>query len=139
MPVAGNDSRQLLLNKLRSVEQTGARGLKIVASSSERILVEVSGGCYLILIPGSSLELTPRRISDRVAKWRRLRGRAIKGHILLSKYSDLSAQVITGDGSNLPPRVAVVGRWGTINRLVASRLNPEMAYLLELSGLRRAE
>src|SRR5205807_7409967 len=70
---------------------------------------------------------------------RRLRGRAIKGHILLSKYSDLSAQVITGDGSNLPPRVAVVGRWGTINRLVASRLNPEMAYLLELSGLRRAE
>ncbi len=131
--------RDLLLNRLRQLQRSGARKLKVIADTRERILVEFNGDSYLIMIPGSGAELTPRRISDRVAKWRRLKGRNIKGHLLLSMESDLSAQVITADGSNLPDRVAVVGKWGSVNRLAASRLDAKMAYLLELCGLRRAE
>ncbi len=130
---APSGSNAELLFRYR-LQQHDEDELKVLSDAIDRVMVELGGNAYLILIPGAGVELTPRRISNRISKWPRLKGRQIKGHVVLSKDADLSARVISEDGRNLPPRVAVVGKWGSINRLAVSQIDPQMAYLLELAG-----
>lgn len=125
--------------RLKKAGADPKRALRIVSVASERILVELSGNPYLFLLPGSRMELTPGRISNRIEKWPRLKGRDIKGYIILARYADLSPSVLASDGANLPSRVAVVGKWGSANHVAAARSDKNMAYLLELAGLSRAE
>ena len=131
--------KEQFIARLRNAAAHKENNLKIRAISSERILVQIRDHAYLISIPATGALQTPGRIAQRVSKWPRFRQRVIRGHLILSKYADLSAQVISSDGANIPRRVAVVGKWGEINRLVGSLIDQGMAHLLELAGVTRAD
>ena len=124
---------------MRTAAQDATRHLEILSIATERILVEVDGDAYLFLLPQAYIELTPGRILKRVRNWPRLKGRKIKGHIILATRADLSSTVVASDGANLPPRVAAIGLWGRVNHVAAARSDKRMADLLELAGVPRAE
>jgi serine/threonine protein kinase len=128
-----------LVTRLTKASADPQRRLRLLSIGPDRILVEVNGDPYLFLMPGAYIELTPGRISNRVGKWPRFKGKDIKGHIILAAEADLSPTVIASDGANLPPHVAVVGNWGAANQVAAARSDQRMAYLLELAGVPRAE
>ena len=127
--------RGALITRLIAASQDVQRKLRVLSESLERILVEVAGKTYLIMLQGAGSKVTPGSVTRRIKYWQRLKGRKIQGHLLLAEHADLSANVISADGKNLPPSVAVVGRWGRSNRLVASGIDSGMAYLLELAGV----
>src|ERR1035438_9180696 len=129
------DPHMLLSGRLRDAEISPSRQLKLLSDTAERVLVELAGKVYLIFIPLTGAALTPGEISRRVLAWPLLRRRAISGHLLLAPKADLSPSARSADGRGLPPRVAVVGKWGTLNRLVLSTIDPGMEYLLNLAGV----
>jgi hypothetical protein len=128
-------TRLSLIKRLSNASEDTTRHLKILSIATERILVEVDGDAYLFLLPQAYVELTPGRILKRVRNWPRLKGRKIKGHIVLATRADLSSTVVASDGANLPPRVAAIGYWGRANHVAAARSDKRMADLLELAGI----
>ena len=116
-----------------------ANGLKILLHNRERVLVDVKGKSYLFILNKADVALTPGKVKRRVADWPRVKNRNVQGHIIISKFAELSPNLVSMDGTNLPPKVAVVGDWGDMNQLVASQIDSSMAFLLETIGVPKGQ
>jgi hypothetical protein len=113
------------------------RGLEVRISggSAERMLVELDARAFMILIPLSALILTRGRVANRIASWRGFQGRRAAGHVILAPNAALSPSVRYRSAGSLPPKVAVVGMWGTKNELAASQIDSDMELILVAAGV----
>src|ERR1700682_358120 len=109
--------------------------VRISGGSNQRMLVELDSRAFIVLLPLSHLLLTPGRAAKRIANWPGLQGRKAAGHVILASYAELSPAIKYARPGVLPPRVAVVGRWGTKNELAASEIDSDMALILLAAGI----
>jgi serine/threonine protein kinase len=127
----------LLAARLIALGKARNRKVRIYASKSkgERMRVAINTNAYLIFFPSTSAELTPGRIEQRIKNWPTIRNKPAAGYVILARFADLSQTTAATDGLQLPPRVAVVGLWGTKDRFVASDVDDGMALILSAANI----
>ena len=119
---------------LRSLAAASNRRLDL-SGTQERLVVDLDGRTYLVLVPGSRQPMTPGSVAKRVAGWPRIKRRIPGGYIILSPLADLSPTLRSRGQLELTPRVAVVGLWGRKNSLASSTIDDEMGLILEAAGV----
>jgi hypothetical protein len=125
-----------LKQRLGTIADNRGYSLRILPGNTrERMPVEIDSKRYLIFFPNSALELTPGSIAKRVANWPHIRGHRPAGYVILAKRAELANRTVATDGRDLPSHVAVVGAWGTRNRLVASDIDVGMSLILEAASI----
>lgn len=127
------EQRILAIAELRGFEVRAIRG------SPERSVVEIDGRPYIILVPGTGIPITQGNVQRRLRAWPKLKGRTPSGYIILASRADLSPTLAESGEFASSQKAAVLALWGTQNRLASSKIDDEMALLLEAAGAAEAD
>lgn len=129
-----------LIDRLEGMQTDTGQPITIVSAASERILIDYGGGAhYLFLLVTSKRQVTPGLVEQRVRTWQQLKGKRVLGSVVLCTNAGLSPTLRSRNGENLPPNVAVVGRWDSRNELIASHIDEAMSHLLVIAGISPSE
>lgn len=112
---------------------------RMLRTSTERSVIEIDGKPYILLTPNTTVPITPGAVLKRIRAWPSLKGRAPAGYVILAAGADLAPTIAESSSFSTPQKAAVVARWGTRNRLASSRIDDEMALLLEAAGVSESD